>query len=137
MIVGFDLDGVLDRASMRDLAVSLLKGGHEVHIITGQFSEAGDWQSTKAKFSKLSRLGISFMYGPCVVGVTDGVPAARLHILDAADPSFGSDYRLRDLGLRKGALCEELGVEMFFDDSQLYCDLIRAYSGDTIVLQVR
>lgn len=139
MTVGFDLDGTLDRPAIAELAKALLKAGVEVHIITGTFAESGDWQSRTAKERKVARLGIPFSYG-----FTDdfGKPAtmpsgiATLHVLTAVDPSYGSDYRLRDLGLRKGALCEELGIGLFIDDSDVYCAMIPKMSGGTSILRV-
>lgn len=134
MRVGFDLDGVLDIPVMADLLRALIEGGHEVHIITGTFTEATGWQDAAAKREKLHRHGIPF--------VSEGMPAANapvavLHILDAVPQSYDQSYRLRDLGLRKGALCEKLGIKVFIDDSETYCELIPAMSGDTTVLHLR
>jgi hypothetical protein len=138
MKIGFDLDGTLDRPAVAELASVLLAAGHEVHIITGVFPEAVDWQDAAAKRQKLRRLGIDFYEGSRMndsMAVCAG--QAILHILDAVPATFARDYRLADLGLRKGALCEELGITMFFDDSQLYCEMIPKMSGNTVVLQVR
>jgi hypothetical protein len=131
MRFAFDLDGTLDRKVMRDLAKILLDAGHEVHIITGIFAEAGDWQDVDAKRLKLQRLGIPFTEdGKLLFG------HALLHILVAVDVSFSREYRLNDLGLRKGALCEQLGISIFIDDSSTYCEMVPKMSGDTLVLKV-
>lgn len=131
MIIGFDLDGTLDKPSLAGLCQILLAAGHEVHIITGTFPEAAGWQDAEAKRRKLNRLRISFTEQDVVK-----MGAARLHVLNAVPSTFDRDYRLADLGLRKGALCEELGIEIFFDDSALYCEMIPKMDGDVTVLQV-
>jgi hypothetical protein len=144
MRVAFDLDGTLDRPAIADLARVLLAGGHEVHIITGVFSEAGDWQGAATKRKKLRRIGIPFHEDENMLGETirviDQFPqqGARLHILYAVDhEKYDRDYRLVDLGLRKGALCEQLGIDLVIDDSEMYCKYIPAMSGGTTVLHVR
>lgn len=132
MKVGFDLDGTLDRLAMKDLALSLLSAGHEVFIVSGCFGEAGEWQDETAKLEKLVRLGLA------KVGEVPGqykLPD-RLHIevLQAVDhKEFSRDYRLADLGLRKGAYLEKNGIGLMFDDSELYCKLMPAYCGAQIV----
>lgn len=168
MKVGFDLDGVLDRPAMAALLKVLLEAGVEVHIITGIFDEAGEWQSEKSKREKLARIGIPtdidtvtfiswctaanmpLWYAPCFPllqpqqppltassTITGRRAAPTIHFLHAVDPSFGLDYRLRDLGLRKGELSERLGIDLMIDDSQLYCDVMRVMHGGLTVLQVR
>ena len=97
MRIGFDLDGTLDRPHILDLALMLLDSGHEIHIITGIYDEAGDWQNEEAKIAKINGLRIPCDRSPAVL--RSGV--AQLHMLHAANLSFGQDYRLRDLGLRK------------------------------------
>jgi hypothetical protein len=117
-----------------ELCKFLIYRGVEVHIITGVFNDPGaDWQDSKAKREKLRRLEIP------VVTSDEGVAIgqARLHILTAVDQKFDRDYRLADLGLRKGALCERLGIQLFIDDSEKYCEMIPKMSGATTVLQVR
>lgn len=133
MKVGFDLDGTLDRPALRDLALALLESGHEVHIITGVFPEAENWQDGPAKRAKLFRHRVPFYEWPNEP--REG--AARLHILTAVPSTFDRDYRLADLGLRKGELCERLGIEMFFDDSDKYCEMIPKMAGAVTVLHVR
>lgn len=132
MIIGFDLDGTLDIGPIRDLALSLLKAGWTVHIITGVFTEAGQWQDHDAKRSKLKQLGIPFTED---LG-TPPVGAAKLHILDAMPETYDRAYRLADIGLRKGALCSKLAIDLFIDDSDTYCSMIPNMSGDTAVLKV-
>lgn len=139
MRVGFDLDGTLDKPCLAALAVELMKAGHEVHVITGVFPEAKDWQDAQAKRRKLARIGVPYKEtsdGLTLLYGEDGYHA-QLHILYAVTSTYDRDYRLIDLGLRKGALCEELGIEMFFDDSERYCEMIPKMSGSTTVLHVR
>jgi hypothetical protein len=144
MKIGFDLDGTLDRPVLTELCKGLLAAGHEIHIISGVFPEAVGWQDSVAKKRKLARLAIP--YDECIVGLPDVVMVsqhsagvvncAHLHILQAVPATFDRDYRLADLGLRKGALCEELGITLFFDDSRLYCEMIPKMSGGTLTLKV-
>lgn len=140
--VGFDLDGTLDKPALAVLCrVLMANPAVEVHIITGIFSEAGEWQSVQAKLRKLDRLGISVKRplgesGP-VVEVQGTAPYAILHALVAVGPEMGLDYRLRDLGLRKAALTEEHGISVFIDDSKTYCDIMPAMNGGLVILHVR
>lgn len=122
MIFAFDLDGTLDRPEVADLARLLLRTGHEVHIITGVFLEAGDWQCDAAKHEKLKRIG--------------GLDDAKVHVLWAMPETYPRDYRLADLGLRKGALCEKLGVRMLFDDNETYCEMAKKMHGGLAVMKV-
>jgi len=141
MRVGMDLDGTLDKPALAALANALLAGGHEVHIITSYFPEGGSWQSPAAKHSKLQRLGIEFEHttgprGRTIFSGPDGVKRAELHILEAVDVSFPLEYRLRDLGLRKGEMCERLGIEVMFDDSATFTEVFRLMNGATTMLRV-
>lgn len=121
--VAFDLDGTLDIDILRRLALFLAEHGAEIHVITGTFGESGEWQTEAAKRDKLNRLGLSGF--------------ATIHVLSAVAPEFGTEYRLRDLGLRKGALCEKLGINLLFDDSPNFCDVAKRMHGGLTVLQVR
>jgi hypothetical protein len=142
MKIGFDLDGTLDRPALGELCKTLLAAGHEVHIITGVFPEAQDWQDTPAKIRKLQRIDIPFRKHMVAsdLGTLEAVygqaPYATLHVLYAVPSTFDRDYRLADLGLRKGALCEELGLQMFFDDSATYCKMIPKMAGNVVILKV-
>ena len=119
MKIGFDLDGTLDRPAVAALCKALIAAGHEVHIISGCFDEAGQWQDVIAKQKKLYRLGIY----PLVC-----------HVIHAVDhKQFDRDYRLVDLGLRKGAYISEQGIEIMFDDSELYCKTMPSMCGAQIV----
>jgi hypothetical protein len=119
------------------LANALLNAGHEVHIITGIFDEAGDWQSETAKITKLHHIGVPFI---TVTSLSQGFPLANrtatLHMLHAVGPEFPIDYRLRDLGLRKGDLSQKLGLEVFLDDSKTYVEMMPAMDGNVTILQV-
>lgn len=124
------------------MCLSLLKDGHEVHIVTGVFTEARGWQDRQAKHAKLRRLGIPFEDHDPLTGITmvfadpDVANRAHLRVLDAVPSTFDRQYRLVDLGLRKGAYCEEHGITLFFEDSTLYCEMIPKMSGNTLTLKV-
>jgi hypothetical protein len=129
--IGFDLDGTLDRPALRDLALALLAAGHEVFIVSGCFVEAGEWQDEQAKLEKLVRLGLAKPGdAPGQFKLPD-----RLHVevLNAVDhKQFDRDYRLVDLGLRKGSYIERNGIELMFDDSELYCKMMPSMCGAQI-----
>lgn len=132
MRFGFDLDGTLDRPAVRALAHALRDYGHEIHIISGCFTEAGEWQDHQAKHKKLARLGFGTIneFPPSWCGLA----GVHVHILDAVShKEFDRDYRLVDLALRKGSLVEKLGIEMMFDDSELYCKHMPSMCGAQIV----
>lgn len=139
MKFGFDLDGTLDKKELADLARVLLDAGHEVHVITGVFPDAGDWQSPDAKRAKVLRLGFSYkeMIPPMNMTEQHGLHPRKvtLHILNA-DITLGREDRLIGLGLQKGALCETLGIQVFLDDSELYCKMIPSMAGGVSVLRV-
>jgi hypothetical protein len=145
MKVGFDLDGVLDRPVLKALCLALLAAGIETYCITGVFPEALQWQDADAKRRKMDRLGIPYveMGKKHILEVStrskeeEMIGKVRLHILTAVASTFDRDYRLADLGLRKGALCEELGIELFIEDSELYAEMIPKMSGGTTILLVR
>jgi len=137
VIVGFDLDGTLEKPGMAQLLKTLLAAGHEVHIMSGVFLESGPWQDQTAKRMKLVRLQIPIME-PFDLQLAREQRRALLHIVEAvSNKEFDRDYRLADIGLRKGALCFKYGVEIFFDDSALYCEMIPKMSGGTTVIHVR
>ncbi len=132
--IGFDLDGTLDKPALAVMARALMGNpAVEVFIISGIFVEAGEWQSLQRKREKLARLGIPFR------GINDPRDPAKatFYALEAVGPEMGLDYRLRDLGLRKAALTEELGISVFIDDSKTYCDIMPAMNGGLTILQVR
>lgn len=139
MKIGYDLDGTLDKEPVRKLALALAKEGHEVHVITGMFPDGQSWQGVEAKIRKMKRLGFrNFTYNMTrhvELEYADG-PLVFLHILEAqpVSPTRNLEYVLRDLGLRKGALIEELGIELMFDDSATYCEMVRRTSGATTAL---
>lgn len=137
MKVGFDLDGVLDRPVLATLLRTLLSAGVEVHIITGTFDESDSWQGPQAKREKLARLNIPYRESISPVPGPGHPATAVFHCLYAADEHYGLEYRLRDLGMRKGALCEKLGITLFLDDSEIYAKMIPLMSGGTTVLHVR
>ena len=132
MRVAFDLDGTLDKPALCDLAKLLINEGNEVHIITGIFDEAGEWQNELAKMQKLDRLGIEWERAD----EGSGGYRARVHFLHAMEHTFGRDYRLADLGLRKAEITQRFGISMIFDDSETYCKIMPAMNGDLTILRV-
>lgn len=141
MRIGFDLDGTLDREPLGDLAGELLAAGHEVFIISGTFNDAGaEWQNDEAKRLKVERHGI-----PCdLMSDKDaeywegGNGKACLIVLEAVPKAdFEYEYRIKDMGLRKGELCDRLGIQIFFDDNQTYVEMIPKMAGGVQVLHVR
>lgn len=131
MKIGFDLDGTLDRPAVRELAFQLLEAGVEVHIISGYFAE-GEWQHPKAKYAKLVRMGFGhwnwineFFVPECQHLVVS--------FIDQPDTERDTEYRLRNIALRKGAYCEEHGIDIMFDDSELYVKLMPAFCGTQMV----
>lgn len=125
MKYGFDLDGTLDRKALLFLAKQLHYLGHEIHVITASFNEAGDWQGDDAKTAKLQRLW------------KDSLAGVNLHIIHS-DPSEGDrDIRLVNIGLQKGNLCERLGIEIMFDDSENYTRVMKTMAGNLEVLHVK
>jgi len=129
------LDGTLDKPALANLCNALLKAGHEVHIITGIFAEAGAWQGVEAKKDKLLRIGV-----PAVTsefGWYPGNGVALMHPLTAVDVTFGLEYRLRDLALRKGDLSHKLGLEVFLDDSETYMTFMPVMNGGITLLHVQ
>lgn len=138
MKIGFDLDGTIDSPQMSALVSALLKASVEVHIITGVFDEAGEWQNADAKIQKLQRHGIpAILMSDDMRGqlVMDGF--ARVHVLHAMDTTYPRDYRLVDLALRKGALCDKLGIIIYVEDSELFANHIPHMSRGTQVLLVK
>ena len=129
MIFAFDLDGTLDVPAIGKLARHLIMCGHDVHIITACFPESGGWQDEDAKRAKLKRLGIP-------ATMTQTANNAQLHILQATNVNSPIMDRLRELGLQKGALCEQLGVGVIFDDSPTFCEMIPRMNGHVTVLRV-
>lgn len=134
MVIGFDLDGTLDHPALADMCRAMLLAGHEVHIISGRFPEAGSWQDVEEKRQKLDAMNIfHFMDGE-----EAQEDAAMLHVLDAVEhKKFDIDYRRGDLGMRKGDLCRRLGVQVYIDDSASFCESFRAMNRGCALLQVK
>jgi len=130
MKIGFDLDGTLDRVEIQNLAHALLLGGHRVYVLTGCFLEAGEWQNYEAKYEKLGRMGFAWED-------QDGWKLQDnmfIEIFDAVDhKKFDRDYRLADIGLRKGDFIAREGIEIMFDDSELYVAMMPKMCGAQIV----
>lgn len=133
MKIGFDLDGTLDTPAIARLCQAMLNEGHTVYIISGVFTEAGDWQSLEAKRRKLQTLGIPHVVWPS----THDRGLAMLYVLESSPAQGDRDYRLADIGLRKGDLCQRLGIEVFVEDSELYCTMIPKMCGAVTVLHLK
>jgi hypothetical protein len=133
MTIGFDLDGTLEHPALAALCKALLNDKHVVHIISGSFPEA-KWQNKMAKMDKLEMLGIPFCLAEDEVQ-TEG--DAILHVIDGLDgKKHTPETRRIDIGMRKGALCFELGIEIYIDNSADYCKLIPSMNRAVAVLQV-
>lgn len=132
MKVAFDLDGTLDRPAVLTLCKELLNEGHSVHIVSGMFLES-NWQLANDKLAKLARMGL--IKRSTVLQDAYELPInLRVKFIEAVDHAkFDRDYRLADIGLRKGAYLSEQGIDIMFDDSELYCKLMPAYCGTQIV----
>ena len=124
MRVGFDLDGTLDRPAIATLARVLMDDGHEVFIVSGVFDESGEWQGVDAKRRKIKRLGLER-------AIPIFLHADNVRALSGEQATLA--YRLRTLGLRKGAVCAEEGIELMFDDSADYCAMMPKMCGTQIV----
>lgn len=116
--IGLDLDGVIDikPESFKFIADHLLHSGHEVHIITGRRLER-ELDETVNLLKKLK-----FRY-------------TELHL-------YPGDYELvlplpmevtQELGRWKADACQDLGIDLFFDDS---LHRYRADFGNTAVVHV-
>lgn len=135
MKVGFDLDGTLDRPAMLHLAMALLESGHEVYVISGYFGESVAWQGRASKIDKLCRMGLMKRTG---IGVAPVVGMLVLEVLTAVShEDFDRDYRLVDLAMRKGEYIERMGIELMFDDSELYCKMMPNMCGAQMVQVLR
>lgn len=93
---GFDLDGTLDRPGLVQLANDLYDAGHEVYVITGGFSDSGEW-TAEARRQRLVALGVR---------CTEVVRCL--------------DRDLAEIGRMKGRACQEHGVSVMFDDFGVY-----------------
>jgi len=127
MKIGFDLDGCLDRERVLWLAKELWHRGHEIHVISGIFTESGTWQSEDSKKAKVMKLWTALSGWPSMV---------TLHVINSS-PGIPREDRLVDIGLQKGALCQRLGIAMMFDDSDTYTKVMKAMAGDLIVCHVK
>jgi hypothetical protein len=107
------------------------------------FTEAGAWQDEVAKMEKLVRLGLAREEASTQNENGGTVKHFKLPenlfvmILPAVDKSFSLDYRLRDLGLRKGSYIEKNGIEIMFDDSEVYCNIMPAMCAASIARVLR
>ena len=126
MKYGFDLDGTLDRKAVLFLAKQLSYLGHEIHVISGVFKEAGDWQHYDEKLKKLERLWKEKLSG----NIT-------LHVIESYPSEGDRDLRLVNIGLKKGVLAEQLGLEIMFDDSETYTKVMKSMAGDLVVMHVK
>jgi deoxycytidylate deaminase len=156
MKIGFDLDGTLDKPALLKLAKDLLAAGHEIHIITGVFPESNALLQAPGKYDKLVRMGLAKRVyvpaeapppikkrkgrrKPAVVAITQ--PSYKwefekgvfVHVITAMPATYDREYRLVDVAFTKAALIEALGVEIMFDDSELYCKHMPAMCGAQIL----
>lgn len=123
MKIGFDLDGTLDHLGVRELLYTLCRAEHDIYVITASFKDA-KWQSKQSRIEKLVRLGIPILTinDEKYTLADDSEIGVHLIILSAqpVTPAKDMAYVLRDIGMQKGALIEELGIQIMFDDSHDY-----------------
>lgn len=93
---GFDLDGTLDIPSIAKLANDLYDAGHDIYIITGGFSDSGEWTISERE-KKLAKLGVQYT-----------------EIIRCLKPTF------EEIGKEKGRVCKERKISLLFDDSDTY-----------------
>jgi len=112
--VGFDLDGTLDRPELAQLARVLYDAGCEIHVITANaIAVAKYYQTREDKEKKLLRLGVLY---------------TELHL--AAGTTFS------EVGQEKARIIREQGIEVMFDDSTTFCNMMEEHS-DAVILRVR
>lgn len=108
MKVGLDFWQTITRdpAIFRDLADSLLRQGHEVHVITAIGAKRAE---------------------RIIDDVTaTGVPMTKLHYLIFQHPNEAPELKL--------AKCQELGIDMMVDDRRDICQLLN--TNGIIALQI-
>jgi hypothetical protein len=93
---GFDLDGVLNRAPLAQLANDLFDAGHEVYVVTGGLADSGEW-TMEARIERLREFWIRYT-----------------EIVRCIDPDINK------VGEVKGRMCDELGIGLLIDDSYPY-----------------
>lgn len=93
---GFDLDGVLSRPALAQLANDLYDAGHDVYVVTGALADTGEW-TLPARRLQLKRYGVRYT-----------------EILRVMDPDLGR------IGELKGRVCDQFGITVLIDDSLLY-----------------
>lgn len=96
MIFGMDLDGNLDTPEIAKLCNILFDAGHTIYIVTGGHADSGEW-TMEERVKKLNRLGVRYT-----------------EIIRCLKPTID------EIGIEKGRVCKELGIELLFDDSQVY-----------------
>lgn len=114
MTFAFDLDGTLDRPELAQLANLLFDAGHDIHVITAHaIAVAGYYATRESKVKKLDKLGVRY---------------TKLHLASGANYS--------EVGLDKARVIREEGIEVMFDDSTTFCNMMAEYS-NAVVLRVR
>lgn len=107
MKYAFDLDGTLDRSRVRRLATHLHNAGHELFVLTGAMQDTGMWTAA-ARRQKLDALGLEFIKD------------------DHVHRCFGNT--LEEIGQRKAAVLNELGIDIIFEDSSTFTREIMQHS---------
>lgn len=107
---GFDLDGTLDRPALRDLCNALYDAGHQTYVITGGFEDSGEW-TEEARRQRLADLGVR---------------CTELRRCIALGFPLIAELKKR--------VCEELKIDVYFDDMVTYLEPIQRTS--TVCLRV-
>jgi DNA-binding LacI/PurR family transcriptional regulator len=115
---GFDIDGTLTIPAIRNLASHLFASGHKIHIITGGLRKPNEEHKIGTRMAhrqkQLEKLGVSLYHSLHVcVGVTT-----------------------EEVANEKAKVCREQGIDVMFEDSRIYIDIIRNYS-KTVVVDVK
>jgi hypothetical protein len=101
MKLGFDLDGTLDYANIRDEANAAFDAGDEVHIITGHVP--GDGYGRPEKLQKVAALGVKF---------------TEMHVCPG--------YSMQEIGNGKADVINRLGITEMVDDDPTFVSIMRS-----------
>ncbi len=108
MKIGLDYHGVISEYSefFRELALSFMKRGHEIHIITGLK------KSDFLKKNKKTNIPYNYFYS-----ITDDLLDKISYIVDIEGRPRFSEY---GWNTAKAKYCEDKNIDMMFDDSDIY-----------------
>jgi len=109
---GFDLDDTLTfHPEIVKLCNNLYDAGHVIYIITGGFSNDGEW-SVESRTRLLAFTGVKYH-----------------HLIRCIKPDF------KQIGIEKARVCKEIGISIIFDDNDSYLEEIFLY--DSTIQRVK